>query len=274
MATAADDLVSGIFGDADPTFVVASIGGYSTTVSGGEVVLADAISGYRPSGLSLEVLGNKTLDSLPITARFYVDDDGNAGLEALDLFGWVTSRPLLGDSLDWGLLGGDFELDVMDPMLTDSGVLRVYAPSNLVFFGLSNTDMDDTRGMEPYRSIGSGLGVEAYQRIGGPVTLHSNAELSARTLNRRKPNDLNDVRHEVRAKASFGLGWTSVELSGLLLNGWAELITQWETRDDDGPNGVDRQAFSAGLSLTFLRRNGWSTAAAVDGQPTGILSAL
>jgi hypothetical protein len=45
------------------------------------------------------------------------------------------------------------------------------------------------------------------------------------------------------------LGYLS-ESFGILVSGWAELGTQWETRDADGKSGVDRQQLMWGLRLT------------------------
>ena len=185
------------------------------------------------------------------TARISVDEQGLVQLDQLRadaLLASIRIRRNLGDLFDLSLLGGHWESSWS---LVDNGSFRVNAlsPSNLTLVGLSNTDQDNDTKLKYYISIGTGIGGEFIGRLLGPIGVYGRAVGKATTQNRHQAEAKNHVRHEVHVEPSLGVAFIGPE-GALLLTGWGEMTTQWETRDTDGRSGIDRQYAAWGLRLT------------------------
>lgn len=182
--------------------------------------------------------------------RLYRDPSGAIRVDQLVLDGPAMSvrvRPELGDHFDLGLLGGVWE-STWQTYSGDRATARAYTPSNLTLLGFSNTDEDTDEKLKYYISIGAGVGGEVAAELIGPVGIVLRAEGFARTRNRHRAGMENTVRHEVDAEIEGGLGLVGLD-PGVFVTAWAELNTQWETRDDDGANGLDRQHAAAGARI-------------------------
>ncbi len=186
-------------------------------------------------------------------ARLFVDGQGVLQVDQLRLESGLASlrvRPVLGDGFDLALLGGQWDstwtyIDVADLQI------QLYSPSLLTLLGFSNTDFDADRKLKHYFAVGIGPGVRVTGRAVGRLGVFAHAEGLARSLSRHQQDVKNQVRHEVSAEASLGLGWFE-EQSSVLLGGWGEVTTQWEPRDADGMSGVDRQYAAFGVTMTVL----------------------
>ncbi len=225
-----------------------SVGPYLRAVASEPLNLNESIEfGGSPPIDGVEFAGRLHGERMgfPFSVRAYMGDDGVLRIDQLSFSGWLKSRPSLGDIFDWKLLGWEG-----DKTITESRVMRLYTPYTLVLWGLSNTDQDDDAKLKSYRAIGTGLGWEMFGQVIGPLAIHPRIEGEARTLNRRKKDDKNHVRHEVRLLMEMGVGVITPKPRSTTLDVWAELISQWETRDDDGKSGVDRQFLAVGSHIT------------------------
>lgn len=210
-------------------------------------------NGLRLQGRSSEGEPTDPTSQMEVDARLFTDGRGVLQLDQLRLesgLASVRSRPLLGDTLDLALLGGQWETTWS---FVDQGNLQVqvYSPSTLTLLGFSNTDFDADRRLKHYFAVGIGPGARITQTLVGRLGLVLEAEGMARTLNRHQRDDRNQVRHELLGEVSAGLAWSRPRHAAQL-EGWAEVTTQWETRDADGLSGVDRQMGAFGVRLTFL----------------------
>ena len=220
-----------------------------------EVLATDAI----PPAEGIEIMGRRIFDTMAsdITGtgenfrlRMYRDADGLIQLDTLSydsLLFSARSRPELGDMLDLGLLFGTWE----EVWAWDTGRAqwRLFTPLTLTGLGFSNTDQDDDTRLKHYVSAGAGVGGEVHARIAGPFGLQLRAEGKAKTTNRHRGGEANEVRHETRAYGELGVSYIK-DSRAWVLGSWAEQISQWDTRDADGRSGVDRQYFAAGMRLS------------------------
>ena len=195
--------------------------------------------------------GAFTGSSETLTARVSLSEDGIIQLDQLRADAMLASlriRRNLGDMLDLSLIGGHWESTwgVIDRA---SFRLTAISPSNLTLVGLSNTDQDDDAKLKYYISIGTGVGGEFIGRLMGPVGVYGRFVGKATTQNRHRPDAKNTVRNEVSVDPALGLALIG-EKGTLVLSGWGDLTTQWETRDADGRSGIDRQYIAWGLRLT------------------------
>ncbi len=200
---------------------------------------------HRNTGLLTEEAGRN--DHL----RLYRDATGALVVDQLAIDGPMLSvrvRPELGDHLDLAVLGGVWE-STWRSYDGDRAQARLYTPSNLTLLGFSNTDEDLDDALKHYVSIGAGLGGELSVEVLGPVGLVVRGEGFARTRNRHRAGLDNTVRHEVDAEVEAGLGLLTLDPS-VIVTAWAELNSQWETRDDDGASGLDRQHAAAGARVS------------------------
>lgn len=186
-----------------------------------------------------------------LMARVSIDDEGIIQLDQLRADAMLASlrvRRNLGDMLDLSLIGGHWENSwgVVDRA---NFRLTAISPSNLTLVGLSNTDQDDDAKLKYYISIGGGIGGEFIARFLGPVGVYGRFVGKATTQNRHRPDAKNTVRNEVSVDPALGLALIG-DKGTLLLSGWGDLTTQWETRDADGRTGIDRQYIAWGLRLT------------------------
>ncbi|MEL6348308.1 MAG: hypothetical protein AAFV53_34680 [Myxococcota bacterium] len=186
----------------------------------------------------------------PMYARLFVDRDGTVQLDQLRLetaLGGLRVRPELGDNFDLGLLSGYQETTLA---ATDTGrfQLRMITPLDLTLLGFSNTDFDRDDRMKYYISAGAGVGGEVLGKVLGPIGVFGRAVGFARTMNRHQRDARNQVRHEVVVDAELGLSVFGRN-QAFWLSAWGELNTQWETRDADGKDGLDRQVGAWGIRL-------------------------
>ena len=186
----------------------------------------------------------------PVMARLFVDTDGTVRVDRLQaetgLFG-LRSRPLLGDMFEFNVLGGYSETTAL-AVDTGRAQLRMLVPSELTLLGFSNTDFDADDRLKYYLSAGTGVGGDVLTQVLGRVGLYGRAVGFARTLNRHQGGAPNQVRHEIVGEAELGLAVFG-QNQAIWLSGWAELITQWETRDAGGKDGLDRQYGAWGIRL-------------------------
>ncbi len=215
--------------------------------------------GLPSPGEGLELMGRRIFDTTDpdITGtgenfrlRLYRNQDGLVRLDQLSYDGLLFSvryRPELGDKLDLSALFGTWE----EVWAWDTGrsQYRLFLPLTLTALGFSNTDQDEDERLKYYAAAGAGVGGEALVRLVGPIGVQLRAEAKAKSTNRHRGGEINTVRHEVRGAAELGLSYLR-ERQAWILGSWAEQITQWEPRDDDGADGVDRQYFAAGLRLS------------------------
>jgi len=220
-----------------------------------ESLLPEALPGAE----GLEIMGRRVFDTLAndITGtgenfrlRMYRDADGLIQLDTLtydSLLFSVRVRPELGDSLDIGALFGTWE----EVWAWDTGRAqwRFFTPLTLTGLGFSNTDQDDDTRLKHYVSAGAGAGGEVHARAVGPFGIQLRAEGKARTTNRHRGGEANEVRHETRAYGEVGVSYIK-DSQAWVVGSWVEQITQWDTRDADGRDGVDRQYFAAGMRLS------------------------
>jgi hypothetical protein len=188
-----------------------------------------------------------------LDARLFVDSNGVLQVDQLRLessFASVRMRPLLGDAFDLALLGGAWET-TWTYISVDDAQIQLYSPTLVTLLGFSNTDADADRALKHYMAVGIGPGVRVTGRVVGSFGLFAHAEALGRSLNRYQKGAKNQVRHEVSAEGSLGVGYFAPR-SSVLLGGWAEVVTQWEPRDADGFSGVDRQYGAFGVQLTLL----------------------
>lgn len=186
----------------------------------------------------------------PVYARVFVDEQGTVQLDRLHLesgIGGFRIRRELGDMADLGLISGYQELTVA---ATDTGrfQFRALMPLDLTLLGFSNTDFDDDKRLKYYIAAGGGLGGEILGKVLGPIGVFGRATGFARTMNRHQGDARNQVRHEVVIDAEVGVA-TIGRRQAFWLSAWGELISQWETRDNGGKDGLDRQYGAWGIRL-------------------------
>ncbi len=215
--------------------------------------------GLPGPGEGLEIMGRRIFDTTEpdITGtgenfrlRLYRDPSGQVRLDQLSydsLLFAARYRPELGDKLDLSALFGTWE----EVWAWDTGrsQYRFFLPITLTALGFSNTDQDEDERLKYYAAAGAGVGGEVLARLIGPIGVQLRAEAKAKSTNRHRGGEINTVRHEVRAAAELGVSYLR-DSQAWILGSWAEQITQWEPRDDDGADGVDRQYFAAGLRLS------------------------
>ena len=197
-------------------------------------------------------LTNLASDS-EVDVRLFVDGDGVLQVDQLRLesgFASMRVRPLLGDGFDLALLGGAWDTTWTYIDLSDLQI-QLYSPTVLTLLGFSNTDFDADKRMKHYFAAGIGPGVRVTGRVVGPLGVFGHAEGVGRSFNRHQRDEKNQVRHEVSAEGSLGVGWFA-DGTSVLFGGWGEVTSQWETRDADGNAGVDRQYGAFGVTLTVL----------------------
>ncbi|MFT5686598.1 MAG: hypothetical protein ACI8RZ_007554 [Myxococcota bacterium] len=247
-----------------PEYHQLSVGPYAATVRPGPVPIPDfGTAPIRGMELSYHRLTADTSDkdgilggqfsgnTETITARIGVDQDGYIQLDQLradSLLASLRIRRNLGDTLDLSLIGGHW-MSTWGLAEGDQYRLRALVPSNLTLVGLSNTDQDNDEKLKYYFSIGSGFGGEFIGRALGPIGVYGRAIVKLTSQNRHRPDQKNSVRNEVWFEPMLGLAYIGTEGS-VILSGWGEVTTQWETRDDDGRSGIDRQYIAGGLRLT------------------------
>ena len=215
-----------------------------------------AFNGVRFSGRSAaweaadptDVSGQSEFD-----LRLFADDRGVLAVDQLRFETGIASvrvRELLGDRFDLALLGGQWDTPLT---FVDSGPTQilVYAPTLLTLVGLSNTDFDPDRRLKHYLAAGLGPGARVHGVVAGRLEAYAHAEGIARSFTRYQRDADRQVRHELAAEASAGLGWGGGQTRALF-GGWAEVVSQWESRDADGLGAVDRQYTAMGVSLTVL----------------------
>ncbi len=184
--------------------------------------------------------------------RIFVDADGAVQLDRLQLDSPVAaarSRPLLGDLFELSLLGGRFDKTWL---WTDLGPaqLHLYSPVSLTPLGFSNTDADPDSKFKVFVGLGAGPGVHLATRVAGPWGLSVRAEGMGHSLHRFRVG-ADQVRHELSGHGELGLGWFGPR-SSVVVAGWAELISQFETRDAGGRHGADRRYSAGGVRLIAL----------------------
>lgn len=226
---------------------------------GHDVAQEAMIPDQLPPAEGLEIMGRRIFDTMAsdITGtgenfrlRMYRDADGVVQLDHLTYDSLLISarvRPELGDSLDLGVLFGTWE----EVWAWDTGRAqwRFFTPLTLTALGFSNTDQDDDTRLKHYMSAGAGLGGEVHARAFGPFGVQLRAEGKARTTNRHRGGEANDVRHETRLAGEVGVSVLN-DRQAWVIGSWVEQISQWDTRDADGKSGVDRQYFAAGMRLS------------------------
>ncbi len=230
------------------------VGPYAHEV--GEVVLAE---GAQLDATGMDIMWRRTKDSLADhtgtgeSARIRLSSDPERGVvvDNLSLDSMLLSmrvRPELGDAFDLGLLLGTWE-EVWKAGDNGRTQWRVFSPVSLTLLGFSNTDQDDDQRLKHYISAGMGIGGETIARIAGPLGLQTRLDAKGRTTNRHRNGDVNTTRHETALNAELGLSWLRSK-QAWVLGGWAEHRTQWEPRDLEGRDGVDRQYFAGGVRLS------------------------
>lgn len=217
------------------------------------------VEGLPSPGEGLEIMGRRIFDTMEpdITGtgenfrlRLYRGPDGRVQLDHFSydsLLFTARYRPELGDKLDLSTLFGTWE----EVWAWDTGraQYRLFVPITLTALGFSNTDQDEDDRLKHYVSAGAGLGGEVFGRLVGPFGVQVRAEGKARSTNRHRGGDINTVRHEVRGAAELGVSYLR-DRQAWVVGSWVEQITQWEPRDAEGSDGVDRQYFAAGVRLS------------------------
>lgn len=164
----------------------------------------------------------------------------------------VRSRPTLGDQIDVGLLLGRWD-EVW--RYGDNGRVqwRFFTPMQVTLLGLSNNDMDADDRVKYYVAAGAGLGGDVVLKVAGPIGLQARVDAGTVSTNRFRTGQ-NSTRHELDVNAEVGLTLL-LEKQAWVLGAWANHVTQWDPRDDDGRAGVDRQYMAGGarLSVRFYK---------------------
>ncbi len=183
--------------------------------------------------------------------RLYRHSDGSVDIDHLEvetLLATVRIRPELGDKLDVGLLLGTWD-EVWIHGDSGRSQWRLHTPITLTLLGLANNDLDTDDKVKWYAAGGVGVGGDYLRRVRGPLGLQARADVGIRSMNRWRSGDKNTTRHELSADAELGLSWLGPQ-QAWILGGWVEHITQWDPRDAEGRDGVDRQYLAAGLSMS------------------------
>lgn len=184
--------------------------------------------------------------------RMTRDANGDVSLENLEvefLLASLRSRPALGDKLDFSLLVGSWD-EVWRWGDTGRMQWQFYSPMRLNLLGFANNDMDDDDKLKYYIGAGAGVGGEVLVRVAGPLAVQArlDAELSAKNRYRREGR--NTTRQELDTNAELALGWL-LPRHAILLGAWGQQVTQWEPRDEDGRDGIDRQYLATGVNLSM-----------------------
>lgn len=178
--------------------------------------------------------------------------DGTIAIEDMQvefLLMSVRSRPTLGDKLDFSLLVGSWD-EVWRWGDTGRMQWRFYTPMRLNLLAFANNDMDDDDKLKYYIGAGTGVGGEVLLRVAGPLAVQAKAEAEVSAKNRYRREGRNTTRQELEANAELGIGWLFPKRA-LMLGGWAQHVTQWEPRDEEGRDGIDRQYLAAGVNLSM-----------------------
>jgi hypothetical protein len=183
--------------------------------------------------------------------RLYRDADGQTHIDQLELESLLASfriRPELGDKLDVGLLFGTWD-EIWSHRDSGRAQWRIHTPLTLTALGLANNDMDDDDRIKWYGAVGLGVGGDWIRRMRGPVGIQARADTGFHSRVRWNPGDPATTRHEWASSAELGLSWLRSHQS-LALTGWAETIIQWDPRDAEGRDGIDRRYMAAGLAVS------------------------
>lgn len=183
--------------------------------------------------------------------RFYRGPDGEVMLDELSfdsLLLSVRSRPVLGDRLDIGLLAGRWD-EVWWFGDTGRAQWRVFSPMQVTLLGFANNDMDDDERLKYYLAGGFGLGGEGVVRVAGPVGLQARVDAGGTATNRHRRDAPNTTRQELEVNAELSLGWLQ-ERRSWSVGAWATRNVQWDPRDAEGRDGVDRDYFAGGMRLS------------------------
>jgi hypothetical protein len=159
----------------------------------------------------------------------------------------VRARPTLGDQIDVGLLLGRWD-EVW--RYGDNGRVqwRFFTPMQVTLLGLSNNDMDPDDRLKYYVAAGAGLGGDAVLKVAGPIGLQARVDAGTVSTNRMRAGP-NSTRHELDVNAELGLTLL-LEKQAWVLGGWVNHVTQWDPRDAEGRDGVDRQYMAGGARLS------------------------
>ncbi len=215
----------------------------------------------KPSGLQIKVqrlIETQNVSTSPTGERaslsLWRNAEGEVQLDELEvrsLLFSLRSRPHLGETLDIGLLVGDWDEVVAHGQGKNTQWL-VYTPIALHLLGLARNDMDADDRLKYYTGASGGIGGEATLQLAGPAGLHTRGETRLSSKNRWRNNDVNTTRHELEVEVDLGMSWRQKNRQWIV-SAWGERLWRWDPRDDLGRNGVDRQHESTGLRLTVRR---------------------
>ena len=112
-------------------------------------------------------------------------------------------------------------------------------------------DADDR--VKYYIAAGAGLGGDVVLKVAGPIGLQARVDAGTVSTNRFRTGQ-NSTRHELDVNAEVGLTLL-LEKQAWVLGGWVNHVTQWDPRDAEGRDGVDRQYMAGGarLSVRFYK---------------------
>ncbi|MCB9795179.1 MAG: hypothetical protein H6741_20950 [Alphaproteobacteria bacterium] len=183
--------------------------------------------------------------------RMYRDSSGALQLDELSAETLLFSfhrRMVVGDKFDLGLLFGQWD-EIW--RFGDTGRMqwRFFSPLKVTLLGLANNDMDDDDQVKYYIGAGAGLGGDALVRVAGPVGLQLRADAFLQSKNRFRSGDRNTTRHELELNAELGLSGLLAQ-QAWILGAWGTAVTQWDPRDAEGRDGIDRQYLAAGLRVS------------------------
>lgn len=182
--------------------------------------------------------------------RAYRAPDGTFHIDELSvenpLF-LVRQRPLLGDTFDLGVITGRWD-EIWAFGNTERVQWRVWSPIQVTLLGLSNNDMDDTDRLKYYIAGGFGFGAEGMVKLLGPVGVQARVDAGTTSTNRMREGK-NATRHELELNAEASLG-LMLGKQAWLLGAWGSQVTQWDPRDAEGRDGVDRQVLAGGVRLS------------------------
>ncbi len=177
--------------------------------------------------------------------------DGGVAIDRLEvetLLATFRIRPELGDKLDVGLLFGTWD-EIWIHGDSGRGQWRLHTPITLTVLGFANNDMDADDRIKWYAAAGAGVGGDWIRRVRGPIGVQARADTRLHTRVRWWPGSPATTRHEWISGAELGLTWLR-DRQVLGVQAWAEAVTQWDPRDAEGRDGIDRQYLAAGLAVT------------------------
>lgn len=194
--------------------------------------------------------------------RLVQNNDGSVRVDWFEMESALLSlrvRPELGDQFDIGMFAGQHNqtLFVRDG---GRGQFMIYSPQTLTLLGLSKSDMGTDR-LRYYAEAGTGLGLDGFVRVVGPITLQARAEVEASARRRRERTEVDytvrgggttlhhSTRQEVVAEAELGVGFMR-DRRAYSLVAWGQHVSQWEPWDEGGQDGIDRQYLAVGARLS------------------------